>query len=123
MTPTAKRLTLLMGGYAPIPVVGKMPPLRGWQNLAGATRDQVKAWNRNVPDAQNTGCLTRSMPTLDIDILNEEAARAVEDYVRETFEGKGHILTRIGKPPKRAIPFRTDTPFKKIIVNLASPNG
>jgi hypothetical protein len=123
MTPTAKRLMLLMAGYSPIPVNGKAPPLKGWQNLGGATREQIKAWGKNVSDAQNTGCLTRTMPTLDIDILNEEAARAVEDYVRESFEGHGLILSRIGKPPKRAIPFRTDAPFQKIIVNLTAPNG
>jgi hypothetical protein len=32
-------------------------------------------------------------------------------------------LVRIGKPPRRAIPFRTDEPFKKIVVNLIAPNG
>jgi hypothetical protein len=30
---------------------------------------------------------------------------------------------RIGKPPKRAILFRTDHPFPKITVNLTAPNG
>jgi hypothetical protein len=29
----------------------------------------------------------------------------------------------IGKPPKRAIPFRTEEPFKKIVVNLIAPDG
>jgi hypothetical protein len=30
---------------------------------------------------------------------------------------------RIGQPPKRAIIFRTNTPFIKLIVNLTAPNG
>ena len=63
------------------------------------------------------------MPTLDLDILNEEAARACEDHVREQYEEKGPILVRIGKPPKRAIPFRTIEPFAKFVVNLTAPNG
>jgi hypothetical protein len=32
-------------------------------------------------------------------------------------------LPRIGRPPKRAIPFRTEEPFKKIVVNLIAPNA
>jgi hypothetical protein len=58
------------------------------------------------------------MPALDLDILNEEAARAVEDLARERFEEHGWFLVRIGKAPKRAIIFRTNTPFHKLTVNL-----
>jgi 8-oxo-dGTP pyrophosphatase MutT (NUDIX family) len=70
--------------------------------------------------ASNTGALTRLMPTLDIDILNPEAAEAL---ARERFEERGFVLVRIGKPPKRAIPFRTDEPFDKITGNVIAPNG
>jgi hypothetical protein len=63
------------------------------------------------------------MPTLDVDIKSPDAAAAVEALVRERFEDHGVILVRFGTPPKRAIPFRTDTPFKKITVNLIAPDG
>ena len=33
------------------------------------------------------------------------------------------MLLRTGKPPKRAIPFQTSTPFNKLVVNLIAPNG
>ena len=33
------------------------------------------------------------------------------------------MLTRGGFPPKAAIPFRTEEPFDKIVVNLVAPNG
>jgi hypothetical protein len=76
------------------------------------------------PDSINTGVLTFDMPTLDADILNEEAARAIEDHVRERFEERGYILVRIGKPPKRAIPFRAAMgPFKTFKVSLTAQNG
>jgi len=127
------RLRLVRAGFTPLPLYGKTPPtygknntrkgLTGWQNLQGVTLEQVEMWTRTWPDAINTGILTRSMPTLDIDILNEEAARAAEDYVRELYEEHGYFLTRIGLPPKRALPFRTDEPFEKIVVNLVAPNG
>jgi Family of unknown function (DUF5906)/Bifunctional DNA primase/polymerase, N-terminal len=129
----ALRLQLLQAGYSPIPLYGKEPPiygrnnskkgLAGWQNLNGVTREQIEMWGRTWPDAHNTGILTRLMPTLDADILNEEAARAVEDHVREFHEERGYVLVRTGKAPKRAIPFRTDEPFEKIVANLVAPSG
>jgi AAA domain-containing protein/bifunctional DNA primase/polymerase-like protein len=132
-TTTALRLRLVRAGYVPLPLYGKAPPTFGknnrrkgladWQKLDGVTREQIEMWGKTWPDAVNTGVLTRLMPTLDIDILNEEAARTVEDYVRKRFEDRGRILPRIGKPPKRAIPFKTDTPFAKIVANVVAPNG
>src|SRR5262249_6144045 len=85
--------------------------------------EMIVMWAKTWPDAVNTGVLTRSVPTLDLDILNEEAARACEDFARERYEEAGYVLARIGKPPKRAIPFRTEEPFDKIVVNLTAPNG
>lgn len=80
-------------------------------------------WGHTWPDAKNTGLLTRLMPVLDADILSEEAARAIEDHIRERYEEVGYVLVRIGQPPKHAIPFRTEEPFDKIVVNLTAPNG
>ena len=62
-----------------------------------------------LSDASNTGILTRLMPTIDLDLLNELAAIAAENLFRERFDRRGFILTRIGRAPKRAIPFRTKT--------------
>ena len=43
---------------------------------------------------------------------------------RATASGsKGEVLLRIGLPPKRAIPLRTNAPFKKIVVALIAPNS
>src|SRR6516165_10129653 len=116
---TAHRLKLLASGYCPIPLYGKEPPVynakkknnrfRGlaeWESLTNVTREQIEMWDKTWPDSTNTGALTRTMPVLDLDILNEEAARACEDFVHERYEDAGHFLSRIGLPPKRAIPFR-----------------
>src|SRR5262245_34352123 len=80
-------------------------------------------WSRTWPDARNTGCLTRLMPALDLDILNEAAVLTIEDHVRERFEERGHVLVRVGRPPKRAVLFRTIEPFPKILANVVAPNG
>src|SRR6516162_1177822 len=127
------RHQLRAAGYCPIPLYGKEPPtvrnnnkrrpMNGWQMLTEVTTEQIDGWSRDWPDAINTGCLTFNMPVLDIDILNEEAARALEDHVREHYEERGYILVRIGKAPKRAIPFRTAMgPFKTFKVSLIPPN-
>jgi Bifunctional DNA primase/polymerase, N-terminal len=120
---TQRRQQLRANGYMPLPLFGKAPPLKEWQKLTVISRDMITLWSKVWPDAINTGCLTRSMPTLDLDILNEEAARAIEELTRERFEERGWFLVRIGKPPKRAIIFRTITPFRKITAPLIAPNG
>src|SRR6516162_4098655 len=131
----ALRHQLRAAGFCPIPLYGKEPPvfnakkknnahrgLSGWEQLTEVTPEQIDMWSKVWPDSENTGVLTFNMPTLDLDILNEEAARACEDYVREQFEERGLFLVRIGQPPKRAIPFRAAmAPFKKITVNLIAP--
>jgi hypothetical protein len=130
--PRTLRHQLRTAGFCPIPLYGKEPPaygknnkrkgLSGWQELHEVTPEQIDIWDSIWPDAVNTGALTRLMPTLDLDILNPEAAEAAEALVRERYEERGYILVRIGLPPKRAVPFRTQEPFDKIVVNLVAPN-
>src|SRR5262249_27964325 len=131
----AYRHRLRETGYCPIPLYGKEPPiygknnnrkgLRQWQTLHEVTAEMVDMYSKTWPDAANTGCLTRLMPTLDLDILNADAVRACIDYVREQYEDRGCILPRIGQPPKCAIPFRVnpEETFKKFVVNLIAPDG
>jgi hypothetical protein len=117
------RQALVDHGYVPIPVIGKAPPFKRWQNVENVSRAMLEGWGRNFPRANNTGILTKHTPTLDADILNEPAAIAIEELVCERFEERGYILPRIGKPPKRAIPFRTTDPFSKITINLIAADG
>jgi Bifunctional DNA primase/polymerase, N-terminal len=116
-----RRMQLRARGYMPIPLHGKIPPMKEWQKLTAISPTMLKLWSESWRDATNTGLLTRYAPVLDIDIYNEPAAIAIEEFVSSRFEDSGTILVRIGMPPKRAIPFRTDAPFKKITVNLVAP--
>src|SRR5262249_20069423 len=93
--------------------------LRQWQQMFDVTAEQIDMWSKTWPDATNTGCLTRRMPTLDVDILDAAAAKACQEFIRERY---GYALIRIGKPPKFACPFRCEQPFKKIAVNLIAPD-
>jgi hypothetical protein len=133
MTPTEIRLALIAGDYVPLPLFGKEPPVYGknnqrkglsdWEKLGSVTREMVEMWAKTWPDAINTGVLCKRTPTFDADLLNPEAVRAIVELVHERYDESGYVLTRGGKPPKIAIPFRTEEPFAKIVVNIIAPNG
>lgn len=120
---TEIRQRLLHAGFSPLPLQGKLPVLKEWQKKFETNDGEIELWEKVYPHANNTGFLTQRTPTLDIDITDEPAARAVEDLIREKFEERGFFLVRFGRRPKRAIPFRTNDPFRKIICSLISPDG
>jgi hypothetical protein len=121
-TPTQVRHALLANGYAPIPVRGKNPGYPDWQNTE-PTEAGIGWWPEGFRAHKNTGVLTKYTVALDIDILDPDAADAVEHAVREWFDGNGEILVRFGNAPKRAILFQTGEPFGKILRKLKDPSG
>jgi hypothetical protein len=121
--PTEYRLRLRRARFDPLPLDGKRPPLKEWQKQIDSNDATIRLWGQLHPYSTNTGVLTRLAPAIDIDITNPEAAEAIEGLARERFEGRGHILVRIGKSPKRAILLRTLEPFKKLSELLIAPNG
>lgn len=123
MTPTEQRRKLRNAGFDPLPVSGKAPVLERWQMRTETSAGDIEIWDRLYPFADGTGCLTRLMPTLDVDIMDPDAAAAVEALAHGRYVEHGLILSRFGRPPKRAIPFRTDVPFKKYKVDVIGPDG
>jgi hypothetical protein len=119
----ALRLELAARGYTPVPCAGKRPVLKTWQRLENVSREQVNMWTVTWPDAVNTGALTARMPTLDIDILDPAAVDAIVELVRDKYLERGYVPARAGKAPKAALIFRTDEPFKKILIPLIAPFG
>ena len=93
-----------------------------WQKIENPSDEQIAMWSKAFPDAINTGILTKRSPCFDIDILQPEAAEAVEALAREYTES-GITLVRFGLAPKRSIPLRTDVPFSKISAALQAPDG
>src|SRR5262245_9967300 len=121
---TLLRLQLRAAGYSPLPLNGKAPSsVKGWQAKIDTTADEIALWESLYPYDRNTGVLTKFTPALDIDILNQEAAEAVEALARERFEEHGDVLVRVGRAPKRAILLRTDEPFGKITANVITAGG
>jgi hypothetical protein len=112
------RLLLRDAGFNPVACIAKRPVQDGWQNKINLSDGEILA----MPGA-NTGILTADTPAFDIDIMHPEAAAAVEDLIKDRFDGRGLVLVRMGNPPKRALLFRTDRPFIKMIAHFKSPNG
>jgi hypothetical protein len=116
---TTYRKQLLACGYWPVPANGKRINLSDWQNIR-ATPAIIETWAITRADHLNTGVLCRDTPFVDIDVTVEEVAEEIEALFEREIENSA---VRIGLPPKRAIPFRTDTPFKKIATQFKAPNG
>jgi hypothetical protein len=126
VTVTDFRLAMWRGGYSPLPLNGKNPDVNGagWQLKRQQTNErEIRLWERVFPYAENTGCLTRTTPTLDVDITDRNACRAVFKHIKGRFEGRGLVLCRSGNVPKFAVPFRTGAPFKKFATKVMPPGG
>lgn len=104
--------TLIENGYAiiPIPVGSKSPGFDGWQNTK-ATPNLVKQWVENGHRDSGVGILTKNNPAVDLDILDEEVAKMMEDWCLLNI---GDAPVRVGKFPKRILVFRTEEPFSKM---------
>lgn len=123
---TRQRLQLRRNGFHPIPVNGKAPSgVKGWQTKTNSNDSEIAGWVEPgfFPDHLNTGILTADTPAIDIDLDEIDAADAIEQLIRDAFAEHGTVLTRFGREPRRAVLFRTDAPFKKLVLNLIAPNG
>src|SRR5262249_50839240 len=100
---TALRLQLRINGFHPIPLKGKIPPMKGWEQKFDVSEEEIRRWEKTYPRARNTGVLAKFAPGFDIDITIEAAAKAAEDKAREFLEEQEHtnIHVRFGAPPKR----------------------
>jgi putative DNA primase/helicase len=126
ITVTARRVALLKLGYEPIPILSgrKRPVFNGWQDVRITIPpgpDVITPWADAYPGALSTGIRTRYTPGFDIDIRDQGIADQVEQALLNMISG-GTILKRVGQPPKRLIPFRCATPFKKIAATFKAPD-
>src|SRR6516164_7723789 len=120
---TARRVRYLTLGYEPIPVLSgrKRPTLDCWQDIR-LDINTIDAWANNRPGELSTGIRTRYTPGFDIDIYDPNIADQVQQALLNMIPQQGTILKRAGLPPKRLIPLRCETPFKKIIATFRSPD-
>src|SRR5262249_28832986 len=125
---TARRIRYVTLGYQPIPILSgrKRPAINRWQDVRitiPPDEDVITPWAQSHPDALSTGIRTRYTPGFDIDIRDQDVADQVEQSLLTMVPQQGTFLKRFGLPPKRLIPFRCVTLFKKISTTFKAPDG
>ena len=106
---------LNQNGYIVIPCIGKKPCIPQWTQLQ---RNDIYL-KQQYPN-HNVGILLgNELVAIDIDITDDECAKAVGLSVLEKF-GK-QVPMRIGMAPKHLFLFRTNENLKKQVVTLTSP--
>src|SRR5262249_445942 len=114
-----RRIRYIKAGYEPIPCIGKRPAAAGWTTIT-IDIDAPASWSATYPDATNTGIRSRHAPAVDIDVYDAAMAERIEDVLLETVSRQS-LIRRIGKPPKRLVPFRCEMPFGKIKAKFKAP--
>lgn len=100
---------LLQAGFRPIPVNGKRPVVKKWED-APMHPDQIAFWAAEF-GRLNTGLRTEDLVAVDLDIYHPEVAEAVEVSFVARF---GPGLKRFGEAPKRLLLYGAKTPGLKI---------
>ncbi|SPL63726.1 bifunctional DNA primase/polymerase [Ochrobactrum soli] len=121
LSPTAIRHAVLANGYKPIPVNGKRPQLKGWQQLSPTTAS-IDAWERGHADHANTGILTGEVVAIDIDAPDPIAAEKLIAALMQT-TGAMQAPCRTGRAPKCLFIFRATEPRKKAATPVYLVNG
>ncbi len=79
---TETRLRLFRAGFSPLPIMGKAPQLKGWQEKLDSNVEEITLWGKLFAYAANTGILTARTPAFDIDIRDERWQERMDDVGR-----------------------------------------
>lgn len=106
--------TLVELGYriVPIPPGGKGPKRKGWPAFAPDAA-QVRQWYTNGSAHDGVGIIAATCPAIDVDVMDEDIAQRMSDAIDALFPGQ-RLMSRTGKAPKFLVPFRSDSPFRKL---------
>lgn len=106
-----ERLIALGYRIVPLPPGSKGPRKAGWQRLE-ATPEMVRQWTSNGSADDGIGVLAARTPAIDVDIPDPAIAARMQEALTVILGGIPHL--RIGKAPKFLIPFRCESPFRKV---------
>ena len=105
---------LVRHGYriVPLPPGSKGPRMKGWPQ-ANLSVEDVRRMAANGSAQAGVGVIAASTPAIDVDILDPDIAQRMSDEIDRIFAGQS-LMTRTGMAPKFLVPFRSDTPFRKM---------
>lgn len=111
---------LLAQGFEPIPVAGKRPVVKKWEDLE-LHPDRVATWAANGKGDLNVGLRTSALAPIDVDIYDAEVSARVVAAARARF---GDAPERVGMPPKALLLYAAIEPGTKITSPIwVSPDG
>lgn len=113
-----ERLVELGYRIVPIPPGSKGPAIKGWPSLAPDAA-QVKKWYSNGHARSGAGIIAAYTPAIDVDVLDPDIAQRMSDAIDAIFPDQP-LLSRTGRAPKFLVPFRCNTPFRKVSSNAYS---
>jgi hypothetical protein len=90
------RLAIQANGYSPVPAYKKCIFLEEWPDKLNVPQDEVREWSRTHPQWRNTGIITSTTPTIDVDINVIENAPTAGMML-----GWGHYLRDVAVTGKR----------------------
>lgn len=105
---------LVQLGYTVLPIKPgtKRPDIPDWPRF-NTTLEHARKWASNGRAGHGVGINARNTPAIDVDVLDADIsaqmARAIEDIFPDA-----PLLVRTGQAPKFLIPFRSETPFRKL---------
>jgi hypothetical protein len=97
---------LRVKGYDPVPIKPgfKYPPDKAWQK-----KDYSKA--KAKYKGYGVGIRTAKTPAVDIDVYDPEVVKMMVEFTKDLL---GDSVERVGQPPKVAMIYRAELPFKKV---------
>lgn len=112
-------LQLLAAGFEPIPLNGKRPFLKHWEDVVLSV-DQLGFWVEKY-GACNVGIRTANLAPVDIDFYDA----VVSDAIAHSFAAQfGKAPVRIGQAPKQLLAYAAKAPGTKITsASWVSPDG
>lgn len=111
---------LLAQGFEPIPVAGKRPVIKKWEDL-DLSQDRINYWASNGKGDLNVGLRTSALAPIDVDIYDAEVSARVVAAARARF---GDAPERVGMPPKALLLYAAIEPGTKITSPIwVSPDG
>lgn len=105
--------TLVKHGYQIIPVKpkSKRPSIESWTEQHADSR-QVRKWIESGMSDHGVGITTLGTPIVDVDVYDEAISEQIQAWCEENI---GVAPVRIGLAPKRALLYRAEEPFRKVL--------
>lgn len=105
---------LVQLGYTVLPIKPgtKRPDIPDWPRF-NTTIEQASKWASNGRAGHGVGINARNTPAIDVDVLDPVISAKMAHAIERIFPN-APLLVRTGQAPKFLIPFRSETPFRKL---------